>query len=130
MWVEFAKCTRCDVDVCDMCQDRHLLANRSHRFTIQTAEHEDKYEGRTDVCLYHPSHKIKYICHTHHALCCSECKQRHITCHKIETITKASIGVRTSSELRRLRSDMKKLREICNELTAISTTNLSRIADA
>jgi len=81
--VEFAKCTRCDVDVCDTCQDRHSLANRRHTFTIQTAEHDEKYEGGTDVCLYHPSHKIKYICHTHHALCCSECKQRHRTCHKI-----------------------------------------------
>lgn len=126
--IKFAKCTRCDVDVCDTCQDQHSLANRSHTFTIQTAEHEDKYEG--DVCLYHPSHKIKYICHTHHALCCSECKLRHRTCHKIETITKSAIGVKTSSELRRLISDMKNVQETCEELTAISTTNLSRIEDA
>ena len=128
--VEFAKCTRCDVDVCDTSQDQHSLANRSHTFTIQTAEHDDKYEGGKNVCLYHPSHKIKYICHTHHVLCCSECKLRHSICHKIETIAKAAIGVKTSSELRRLRSDMKNVQETCEELTAISTTNLSRIDDA
>ena len=90
--VEFAKCTRCDVDVCDTSQDQHSLANRSHTFTIQTTEHDDKYEGGTDVCLYYASHTIKYICHTHDVLCCSECKLRHRTCHKIETITKAAIS--------------------------------------
>jgi len=45
-------------------------------------------------------------------------------------ITKAAIGVKTSSELRRLRSDMRNVQETCEELTAISTTNLSRIEDA
>ncbi|CAC5397773.1 unnamed protein product [Mytilus coruscus] len=130
--VLLAKCNKCHIEACEACKERHTLENSGHSFqSIADDNSTSTMKSETfKMCDYHPRKRIQYICQTHNTLCCTECRYRHKTCKNIETIDKASKGIKTSQSLRSFLNDLKKSEEAYEKLERNCTQNIQSLEDA
>lgn len=130
--VLLVQCHKCHIEACEACSERHTLENSGHLFQSIAGDNSTKSEMKSDtfkMCDYHPHMRLKYICHTHHTLCCTECKYRHKTCNNIQTIDKAAKGIKTSQSLRSFLNDLKRSEEAYEKLERNCTKNIQRLED-
>jgi len=109
-------CKNCRDALCEPCATTHkgLRSCKDHKVlaTSQFAEAISTLKVEEEFCPLHEGKVIERYCHTHSALCCSQCMAEiHRNCEKTNPLEEAAKKVKESGDEKTLDSALAKYKE-------------------